>query len=63
MFHEEWFEKHKRLQDEKLSNMKKASFEVKLKDWERLRRRLTEQHRKEVEARKELKKATKRTTR
>ena len=59
----EWFEKHKRQQEEKLISIKQANFESKLKDWERLKRRLTEQHRKEVEARKEMKKSTKRTTR
>lgn len=59
----EWFEKHKRQQEEKAKAIKQANFEAKLKDWERTRRRLMEQHRKEVDARKELKKATKRTTR
>mmetsp|Transcript_2573 Transcript_2573/g.3570 ORF Transcript_2573/g.3570 Transcript_2573/m.3570 type:complete len:416 (-) Transcript_2573:1327-2574(-) len=59
----EWFEKHKRQQEEKVRAIKQSNFEVKMKDWERTRRRLVEQHRKEVEARKELKKASKRTTR
>jgi hypothetical protein len=52
----EWFEHHQLVREEKVQKIKQERFEVKHKDWERLRRRLVEQHRKEIEARKELKK-------
>eukprot|EP00981_Chlorochromonas_danica_P013086 scaffold5788_cov159-Ochromonas_danica.AAC.2 len=52
----EWFEQHIKRREEKIRNMKQQSYEIKLKEWERLRRRLIEQHRKEVEARKEARK-------
>jgi hypothetical protein len=52
----EWFEYHLSVRQDKIQKIKQERFEVKHKDWERLRRRLVEQHRKEIEARKELKK-------
>lgn len=52
----EYFEAHRKKREEKIQAMKQHQFDIKFKDWDRLRRRLTEQHRKEMEARKELKK-------
>lgn len=51
----EWFANHKKAREDKIARLKKANFDVKYKDWEKTRRKLMEQHRKEVEARKELK--------
>eukprot|EP01034_Spumella_vulgaris_P021591 gene21591-27629_t len=52
----EWFEHHQLVREEKVQKIKQERYEVKHKDWERLRRRLLEQHRKDIEAKKELKK-------
>lgn len=52
----EWFKQHARLHEEKKQSMRAARHGKKMKDWETLRRRLMEQHRKEIEAKKELKK-------
>lgn len=49
----EWFEQHRRNREEKIAKMKKDSYDIKHKEWERTRRRLVEKHRKEVEARRE----------
>jgi Domain of unknown function (DUF4200) len=59
----EWFKQHTRLHDEKKQLMKVAQHSKKMKDWEVLRRRLVEQHRKEIETKKELKKDRNRRTR
>lgn len=52
----EWFEQHKQMREDKIRNMKQSQFDQKYKEWERMKRRLQEQHRKEVEARKAEKK-------
>lgn len=52
----EWFEYHQQQREEKIRSIQQANFDAKLRDWERLRRRLVEQHRKDAEARKELRK-------
>mmetsp|Transcript_32814 Transcript_32814/g.55333 ORF Transcript_32814/g.55333 Transcript_32814/m.55333 type:complete len:574 (-) Transcript_32814:89-1810(-) len=49
----EWFEQHKREREEKIANMKKEAHEIKHKEWEKMRRRMVEKHRKEVEAKRE----------
>lgn len=51
----EWFEQHKRNFEEKKERTRREKFERKMKDWENLRRRLLEQHRKETESRKDKK--------
>lgn len=52
----EWFAAHVARREARIRDLKQRAHETKLKDWERLRRRLIEQHRKEVEARKEQRK-------
>lgn len=52
----EWFEQHKRKHEEKVTMLKQASFDMKYKEWEKLRRKLVEAHRKEIELKKEQKK-------
>lgn len=59
----EWFEQHRIRREEKIRQLKQQRFEEKLKDWERLKRKLIEQHRKEIEARKEQKKERNRRNR
>ena len=49
----EWFEDHRRSEEEKRNKIRKDRFDKKFKEWDQLRKRLQEQHRKEVEARKE----------
>eukprot|EP01032_Pedospumella_encystans_P007903 gene7903-9421_t len=49
----EWFEQHARNRADHIARLKKESFDVKHKEWERMRRRLVEKHRKETEARRE----------
>merc|ERR1711991_859467 len=49
----EWFEEHKQSLIDKRDAKRKELFEKKYKAWEIQRRRLIEQHRKEVEAKKE----------
>jgi hypothetical protein len=51
----EWFEQHKRRHEEKKLRLRQERFERKLKDWEKLRRSLIEQHKKELEAKRENK--------
>lgn len=51
----EWFAKHAQAHQDKINRIKKERFDVKYKEWERLKRRIMEQHRREVEARKEAK--------
>lgn len=48
----EWFEQHRQMREDKIKAMKQSQFEQKYREWERMKRRLQEQHRKEVEARK-----------
>jgi hypothetical protein len=50
----EWFEQHARNRQELIARLKKESFDVKYKEWEKQRRRLVEKHRREVEARREV---------
>lgn len=52
----EWFKEHARLHEEKKESMRTARHNKKMKEWDTLRRRLMEQHRKDVEAKKEIKK-------
>lgn len=52
----EWFEQHRERREKKIQNMKQQQFDAKYKEWDRMRRRLMEQHRKEIELRKEQKK-------
>lgn len=52
----EWFEKHRERREKKIQDMKQQQFDAKYKEWDRMRRRLMEQHRKEMELRKEQKK-------
>ena len=59
----EWFEQHKRLHEEKKETLRRDNHARKMKEWEQTKRRITEQHRREVEARKELRKQRDRTRR
>mmetsp|Transcript_34526 Transcript_34526/g.32899 ORF Transcript_34526/g.32899 Transcript_34526/m.32899 type:complete len:564 (-) Transcript_34526:109-1800(-) len=52
----EWFKQHARSHEEKKEAMRVAKHGKKMKEWDGLRRRLMDQHRKEVEAKKEMKK-------
>jgi hypothetical protein len=52
----EWFEQHRERREKKIQSMKQQQFDAKYKEWDRMRRRLMEQHRKETEQRKEQKK-------
>lgn len=52
----EWFEQHRERREKKIQNMKQQQFDAKYKEWDKMRRRLMEQHRKEIELRKEQKK-------
>lgn len=52
----EWFKQHAQMHDEKSEQMKRARHARKMKEWETLRKRLLEQHKKEIESRKELRK-------
>jgi hypothetical protein len=49
----EWFEKHKRDLEEKRRSIQKERHDKKMKEWEQMRKRLLEQHRKEADVRKE----------
>mmetsp|Transcript_5223 Transcript_5223/g.5352 ORF Transcript_5223/g.5352 Transcript_5223/m.5352 type:complete len:586 (-) Transcript_5223:47-1804(-) len=51
----EWFEQHKRNQIEKKERLRKEKYEKRYKEWENLRKRLIEQHRKELESKKDKK--------
>lgn len=51
----EWFEHHKKLREDHILEIRRKNYEVKLKDWERLKKKLTDQHRREIEAKKEAK--------
>lgn len=51
----EWFEQHEISRNERREISRVTQHSKKMKDWETLRRRTLEQHRKEIEARKELK--------
>mmetsp|Transcript_10051 Transcript_10051/g.15214 ORF Transcript_10051/g.15214 Transcript_10051/m.15214 type:complete len:576 (-) Transcript_10051:147-1874(-) len=55
----EWFEQHKRAQEEEREQLRRERFEKKLKAWEANKRRIIEQHRKEVEAAKKETKGSK----
>ena len=57
----EWFEQHARNREDKIARLKKESFDVKYKEWERQKRRLVEKHRKEAEARREAKERQKKS--
>lgn len=46
----EWFETHRRAEEERLLKIRKENFERKLKEWEALKKKLVEQHRKETES-------------
>lgn len=52
----EWFEQHRERREKKIQEMKQHQYDIKYKEWDRTRRRLMEQHRKEQELRKEQKK-------
>jgi len=51
----EWFVQHKRNQAELKERIRKERYEKKYKEWDGLRRRMIEQHRKEMEAKKDKK--------
>lgn len=51
----EWFEQYARKRDEQLMQLKQQLFDSKMKEYEKLKRKLIDQHRKEVEIRKEMK--------
>ena len=59
----EWFKQHSKLHEEKKKAMEISRHANKMKEWEILRRRLMEQHRKEIEAKKELRKDRSRRSR
>jgi len=59
----EWFEQHQQRHQEKVDKIKQDSFKAKHKEWDRLRRKLTEAHRKEVEIKRELKNKEKKKSR
>jgi hypothetical protein len=59
----EWFEQHRLRREQKIKQLRQHRFEEKLKDWERAKRKLIDQHRKEIEARKELRKEKNRRNR
>ncbi len=52
----EWFEQHHLRWEDKIRQKRQEQFDAKLREWERNKKRLIEQHRKEMEARKEAKK-------
>ena len=51
----EWFEEHQKRHEKKVADIKQTNFQAKLKEWERTKRRLTEQHLREIELKRELK--------
>lgn len=53
----EWFEQHAKNQEAKRLQLQKESFEKKYREWDLVRRRMVEAHRKEVESKKEAKRA------
>mmetsp|Transcript_12060 Transcript_12060/g.18219 ORF Transcript_12060/g.18219 Transcript_12060/m.18219 type:complete len:578 (-) Transcript_12060:185-1918(-) len=55
----EWFEQHKRAEENEREQLRQSRFEKKLKAWEANKRRIIEQHRKEVEAAKKEAKGSK----
>ena len=57
----EWFEDHAKKLEAQRAAIQKERFDVKYKDWDKVRRRLVEQHRKEMEARKDDKKGKKKS--
>jgi hypothetical protein len=52
----EWFEQHKRQHEEKKEAIRRDNHARKMKEWEHRKKQILEQHRKDVEAKKELKK-------
>jgi hypothetical protein len=52
----EWFEQHRLKREEKIRQKRQEQYDAKFREWERNKKRLIEQHRKEVEAKKEAKK-------
>lgn len=52
----EWFEQHKERQEARVREQKQKQYDAKHKEWDKLRRRLVEQHRKDMELRREQKK-------
>lgn len=51
----EWFEQYSKKRELQLQQLKHQHFDIKMKDYEKIKRKLVEQHRKEVEMRKEMK--------
>ena len=52
----EWFEQHAKARLDLVQSTRLNQHQAKMKDWERLRKRLIEQHRKELDAKREQKK-------
>lgn len=52
----EWFEQHRQQREDKVKAVNKENWEAKMKAWEKQRRRIIEQHRKDVEAKREAQK-------
>jgi hypothetical protein len=59
----EWFEQHRLRREQRIKDQKQSQYDEKHKEWEKLKRKLIEQHRKEIEAKKELKKERNRRNR
>lgn len=59
----EWFEQHKRQHEETKESMRKESHAKKMKDWELRKKQIHEQHKRDVEAKMELKKQRERSRR
>ena len=53
----EWFEQHARNQEEKRLQLQKEAYDKKHREWDMVRRRMIDAHRKEGEAKKEAKRA------
>lgn len=51
----EWFEQYAKKREDQLQQWKLQHFDAKMKEYEKLKRKLVEQHRKEVELRREMK--------
>jgi len=52
----EWFEQHFKNMENRRTELRNVMFDVKMKKWEQMKKKLMEQHRKEMELRKEGKK-------
>jgi hypothetical protein len=52
----EWFEQHRKSREDRTRKINRDNWEAKMKAWEKNRKRLVEQHKKEIEARREMKK-------